>query len=417
MKYIDTCLLRHVDNTNRFPGDLLVTRDTDRFPENRFRTLAVGSDRNGRHPAEGGPSDVIPPVHLSTTFEWAGTDEVTEHAYSRESNPTRAALEDQIARLEGGEHGLVFASGMAAISTTVLSQVEPGGHLVSSDSVYSGTEKLLTEMLAGQFGIDVDFVDAREPDNVAAVVDSETDLIWVETPSNPLLRLCDVRSIADIAQDHAVPFGVDSTFASPYFQAPLKLGADVVVHSTTKYLNGHSDSTGGAVITDDNAVFEKLAFSQQTGLGNMLAPFDCYLVARGIKTLPTRMEEHEENATAVARLLEDHDWVDRVHYPGLESHPQHDLAAEQMSGYSGMLSFEFDGTLTEIEAFVEGLEIFTPGASLGGVESLVEVPSLMIPDEIGHGPATAEILDNLVRMSVGIEDVDDLREDLQTALP
>lgn len=238
----------------------------------------------------------------------------------------------------------------------------------------------------------------------------------METPSNPLIRLCDIRSIADIAQSNGVPFGVDSTFASPYFQAPLELGADVVVHSTTKYLNGHSDSTGGAVVTDDDAVFEKLAFSQQTGLGNMLAPFDCYLVARGIKTLPARMEHHEENAMAVARLLEAHDRVTGVHYPGLESHPQHDLAADQMSGYSGMLSFEFDGTLTEIEAFVERLEIFTPGASLGGVESLVEVPSLMIPDEIGYGPATAEISANLVRVSVGIEDVDDLCEDLQTAL-
>jgi cystathionine gamma-lyase len=394
-----------------------MTQDTNRAPEHRFRTLAVGSGPNWIRPGEDGPGDVIPPLHLSTTFEWAGSDEVTGHAYSRESNPTRAALEAQIARLEGGEHGLVFASGMAAISTTMLSLVPPGGHIVSSDSVYSGTEKLLTEMLAGHFGIDVDFIDAREPENVAAVADSDTDLIWVETPSNPLVRLCDIRSIADIAQDHDVAFGVDSTFASPYFQAPLELGADVVVHSTTKYLNGHSDSTGGAVITDDDAVFQNLAFSQQTGLGNMLSPFDCYLVSRSIKTLPTRMEDHEENAMVVARFLEDHDWVDRVHYPGLESHPQHELAAEQMSGYSGMLSFEFDGTLTEIEAFIEGLEIFTPGASLGGVESLIEVPSLIIPDEVGHGPATAEIPENLVRMSVGIEDVDDLREDLRTALP
>jgi cystathionine gamma-lyase len=280
-----------------------MTQDTNRSPEHRYRTLAVGSGPDGIRPGEGGPGDVIPPLHLSTTFEWAGSDEVTEHAYSLERNPTRVVLEDQIARIEGGEDGLVFASGMAAISTTMLSLVPPGGHIVSSDSVYSGTEKLLTEMLAGHFGIDVDFIDAREPENVAAVADSDTDLIWVETPSNPLVCLCDVRSIADIAQDHDVAFGVDSTFASPYFQAPLKLGADVVVHSTTKYLNGHSDSTGGAVITDDDAVFQNLAFSQQTGLGNMLAPFDCYLVSRGIKTLPTRMEDHEENAMVVLDFL------------------------------------------------------------------------------------------------------------------
>jgi len=242
-------------------------------------------------------------------------------------------------------------------------------------------------------------------------------LIWAETPSNPLIRLCDIQTIADIADDHDALFGVDSTFASPYYQAPLELGADVVVHSTTKYLNGHSDSIGGAVITDDSGVSKQLAFSQRVGLGNMLSPFDCYLVARGIKTLPARMEHHEKNAMAVARFLESHDRVARVHYPGLESHPQHDLASEQMSGYSGMLSFEFDGTLIELEAFIEGLEIFTPGASLGGAESLVEVPSLMIPDEFSRSEESAEIPETLVRVSVGLEDADDLCDDLRKALP
>ncbi|GAA0466892.1 aminotransferase class I/II-fold pyridoxal phosphate-dependent enzyme (plasmid) [Halococcus dombrowskii] len=394
-----------------------MTRHGDRFHGNRFETLAVGAAENATRPGERGTNDVIPPIHLSSTFEWAGGDDVNEHDYSRESNPTRAALEEQLARLEGGEHGLAFASGMAAISTTMLSLVPPGGHLVTSDSVYSGTERLLTELVAGHLGVDVEFVDAREPENVAAAVDSETTLIWAETPTNPLMRLCDIRSIADIAHDHGVPFGVDSTFASPYFQAPLELGADIAVHSTTKYLNGHSDSIGGAVITDDDEIFEKLAFSQRIGLGNMLSPFDCYLVARGIKTLPARMDHHQENAMAVARLLEAHDRAAHVHYPGLESHPQHDLAAEQMSGYSGMLSFEFDGTPVELEAFIDGLELFTPGASLGGVESLIEVPSLMIPDEVSHGSATAEIPETLVRISVGIEDGDDLCEDLRMALP
>ncbi|WP_226004541.1 trans-sulfuration enzyme family protein [Natrinema salinisoli] len=394
-----------------------MTRHDDRSRENRFKTLAVGAVENATRHENGRTSDVVPPLHLSTTFEWASGEDGNEHDYSRESNPTRAALEKQLALLEGGEHGLAFASGLAAISTTMLSLVPPGGHLVSSDSIYSGTEKLLTELVAGHFGVDVEFVDARNPENVAAAVDSDTDLIWAESPTNPLMQLCDIRAIADIAQDYDIPFGVDSTFASPYFQAPLELGADIVVHSTTKYLNGHSDSIGGAVITDDDGISEQLAFAQRIGLGNMLSPFDCYLVARGIKTLPARMEHHEENAMAVARLLEGHDRVARVHYPGLESHPQHDLAVEQMSGYSGMLSFEFDGSLTEIEAFVEGLKIFTPGASLGGVESLVEVPSLMIPDEVSHGSTTADIPENLVRLSVGIEDVDDLCGDLRSALP
>jgi len=394
-----------------------MTRHNSQSGRNRFATIAVGAAKTETHPHRDGTNDVVPPIHLSTTFEWASGEDANEHDYSRESNPTRAALEEQLARLEGGEHGLAFASGMAATSTTMLSLVPPGGHVVSSDTIYSGTEKLLTEHMAGHLGVDIDFVDARDPDNVADAVNADTDLIWAETPSNPLIRLCDIQTIADIADDHDALFGVDSTFASPYYQAPLELGADVVVHSTTKYLNGHSDSIGGAVITDDSGVSKQLAFSQRVGLGNMLSPFDCYLVARGIKTLPARMEHHEKNAMAVARFLESHDRVARVHYPGLESHPQHDLASEQMSGYSGMLSFEFDGTLIELEAFIEGLEIFTPGASLGGAESLVEVPSLMIPDEFSRSEESAEIPETLVRVSVGLEDADDLCDDLRKALP
>lgn len=393
-----------------------MTQDNDDSYKNRFATIAVGSAETVRS-NNSSTSDVVSPIHLSTTFEWSSGDDSNEHDYSRESNPTRAPLEDQIARLEGGKHGLVFASGMAAISTTILTLVPPEGHLVSSNSIYSGTEKLLTEFAAGQFDIEVDFVDARDPDKVAAAVDSDTDLVWVETPTNPLMRLCDIRAIADIADDNDALFGVDNTFASPYFQAPLELGADIVIHSTTKYLNGHSDSIGGAVITDEDGVFEQLSFAQRIGLGNVLSPFDCYLVARGLKTLPARMEHHEKNAMAVARFLEDHARVARVYYPGLKSHPQHDLAREQMSGYSGMLSFEFDGTLIELEAFVEGLDVFTPGASLGGVESLLEVPSLMLPDEVGRGESSAEIPETLVRLSVGLEDADDLCEDLRTALP
>lgn len=394
-----------------------MTRDDSPSDGNRFATIAVGAADAEAHPHGGGTNDVVPPVSLSTTFEWASGENGNEHDYSRESNPTRAALEARLARLEGGEHGLAFASGMAATSTAMLSLVPPGGHVVSSDSIYSGTEKLLTDHMAGHLDVDVDFVDARDPDNVADAVTADTDLIWAETPSNPLIRLCDIQTIADVADDHGTPFGVDSTFGSPYCQAPLELGADVVVHSTTKYLNGHSDSIGGAVITDDSGVFDRLAFAQRVGFGNMLSPFDCYLVARGIKTLPARMERHEQNAMEVARFLERHERVARVHYPGLESHPQHGLAREQMSGYSGMLSFEFDGTLLDVEAFVEGLAVFTPGASLGGVESLVEVPSLMIPEAFSRCEDSAEIPETLVRVSVGLEDADDLREDLRTALP
>ncbi|WP_136689404.1 trans-sulfuration enzyme family protein [Halorhabdus amylolytica] len=394
-----------------------MTRYKSQSDRSRFATIAVGEPETETHPHRDGTNDVIPPIHLSSTFEWASGEDANEHDYSRESNPTRAALEEQLARLEGGEHALAFASGMAATSTTMLSLVPPGGHVVSSDTIYSGTEKLLVEHMAGHLDVDIDLVDARDPDNVADAVNVDTDLIWAETPSNPLIRLCDIQTIADIAEDNGTLFAVDSTFGSPYYQAPLELGADIVVHSTTKYLNGHSDSIGGVVITDDSEVFQKLGFAQRVGFGNMLSPFDCYLVARGIKTLPARMEQHEKNAMTVARFLESHDRVARVYYPGLESHPQHDLASEQMSGYSGMVSFEFDGTLVELEAFIEGLSVFTPGASLGGVESLIEVPSLMIPDEFSRSEDSAEIPETLVRVSVGLENADDLCEDLRTALP
>ncbi len=394
-----------------------MTRHNSPSDRNRFATIAVGASEIKTNPHRDGTNDVVPPIHLSTTFEWASGEDTNEHDYSRESNPTRAALEEQLARLEGGEHGLAFASGMAATSTTMLSLVPSGGHIVSSDTIYSGTEKLLTEHMAEHLGVDIDFVDIRDPDDVADTVDADTALVWAETPSNPLIRLCDVQTIADIADDNDTLFAVDSTFGSPYYQTPLELGADIVVHSTTKYLNGHSDSIGGAVITDNDEVFQQLAFAQRVGLGNMLSPFDCYLVARGIRTLPARMEQHEKNAMAVAQFLESHDRVDRVHYPGLESYPQHDLASEQMSGYSGMLSFEFDGTLIELEAFIEGLDIFTPGASLGGVESLIEIPSLMLPDEFSRSEESADIPETLVRVSVGLEDADDLCEDLRTALP
>jgi len=387
-----------------------MTHERDRAAEYRFETLAVGTTSVD---ASNTP-DVVSPIHLSSTFEWGRSD--STHEYGRESNPTRSALEAQLAQLEGADHGLAFASGMGAISTAILSVVPPGGHLVSSDSIYGGTEAFLRELVADSLGVTVTFVDARDPDAVAAAVGPGTDAVWVESPTNPLLRLCDIRAIADVLTAHDAVLGVDSTFASPYFQDPLELGADIVVHSTTKYLNGHSDSIGGAVLTDDDDIFEQLSFTQRIGLGNVLSPFDCYLVSRGIKTLPARMQRHETNAMAVAELLDAHDRVSRVRYPGLETHPQHALAAEQMSGYSGMVSFELEGGPAALEAFIDRLELFTPGASLGGVESLVEVPSLMIPDTLDRGSATATIPDTLVRLSVGIEHPEDLCADIRSAL-
>jgi len=378
----------------------------------RFDTLAVSGPEEA---TRGDGTDVIAPIHLSSTFEWDVLDrEALEYTYSRGGNPTRAALESQLATLAGGEYGLAFASGTAAIATTMLSLVRPGGHVVAFDTLYTGTEEILAELVRDHFGVDVSFVDAREAANVADAVGPETDLLWVETPTNPLMRLCDVGALANIADAKDVVLGVDNTFASPYFQKPLELGADLVVHSTTKYLNGHSDSIGGAVVTDDETIHEALAFSQTVGLGNVLSPFDSYLVARGVKTLPARMERHRENALAIARFLEGHDRAHEVRHPELESHPQHELASEQMDGGSGMLSFVFDGTPTEVEAFLMGLEEFSVAVSLGGVESLIEAPALM-----GHdcgAPGTVDAPETLIRISVGIEHVEDLLADLRAAL-
>lgn len=368
--------------------------------------------------------DVVGPIHLSSTYRLPGVDpemglddadpDEGEFLYARLSNPTRHAVEKQLAALEDGEVGFAFASGTAAIATAVLSVVEPGDHLVAFDDLYAGTRRMFEELFAEQLGVDVEFVDATETTAVASAVGPETSLVWMETPTNPLLRLCDVAAIADVADDHDAVLGVDNTFASPYFQRPLALGADVVAHSTTKYLNGHSDGVGGALVTDDPALAEAVGFRQQVALGNALAPFDCYLLSRGLKTLSVRMRQHEANALELAAFLDDHERVRDVYYPGLQSHPQHDLAAEQMAGYGGVLSFELDGDLDDAAAFLEALDTATLAVSLGGVETLVEHPATMTHEPLGpERRAELGITDSLIRVSVGIEDIDDLREDFE----
>lgn len=387
----------------------------------KFETLAVSHGEAPNH--EAGVGDVVSPIHLASTYALDELDtskgledfdpDDDEFLYSRLSNPTRHAVEKRLAALEDGEHALAFSSGTAAIATTILAAVEPGDHIVAFDDLYAGTRRLLEELFDKKLGVDVEFVDATDTENVAEAVHEETALVWMELPTNPLMKLCDVGAIASIADKHDALFGVDNTFLSPYFSNPLALGADVVAHSTTKYLNGHSDSIGGAVITDDDALHEQLQFYQQVGLGNMLAPFDSYLLLRGIKTLPLRMKAHEDNAAQIAAYLQNHDQVETVHYPGLASHPQHDLAKRQFSGYGGVLSFELNGEMAEAKAFLEALEEFSLAVSLGGVESLVETPAGMT-----HNPIPKEereklgITDSLIRMSVGVEDVTDLIADL-----
>lgn len=368
--------------------------------------------------------DVTLPIHLSSTYELAGLDTDLsledvdpgegEFLYSRLSNPTRHGLEQELAALEDGERAYAFSSGTAAVATAVLSLVEPGDHVVAFDDLYAGTRRMFETLFRDQLGVDVEFVDATDADAVAAAMTPATELVWVETPTNPLIKLCDIDAIAAVAADYGATVGVDNTFASPYFQQPLSLGADLVVHSTTKYLNGHSDAVGGALITDDPEVAERVEFRQQIALGNMLAPFDSYLISRGIKTLGVRMTRHENNAMALAQHLDDHEHVETVHYPGLESHPQHDLAREQMQGFGGVLSFELAGDMADAKQFLEALETVTLAVSLGGVESLAELPAAMTHEPLS--PAARDelgISDTLIRLSVGIEDVEDLRADLE----
>ena len=389
----------------------------------QFETLAV---THGERATRGETGDVVAPIHLASTYALDALDpdlsledvdpDEGQFLYSRLSNPTRHAVERRLAALEGGEHGFAFASGTAAIATTLLATVRPGDHVVAFDDLYAGTRRMLEGLFAERLGVDVSFVDATDPANVADALTDDTRLVWLETPTNPLMRLCDVAAIAEAAHERGALVGVDNTFASPYFQRPLALGADLVAHSTTKYLNGHSDSVGGAVVTDDDALAEQLKFLQQVALGNVLAPFDSYLLLRGLKTLPLRMRAHEANARAVAEYLEAHEMVRTVHYPGLESHPQHDLATDQMSGYGGVLSFELDGDLDDAARFLAHLEEFTLAVSLGGVESLVESPAGMTHEPLGREAREAVgITDSLLRVSVGVEHPDDLLADLERA--
>lgn len=367
--------------------------------------------------------DVVSPIHLGSTFALPGLDtemrledvdpDEGEFVYSRLSNPTRHALETRLAALEGGEHGLAFASGTAAIFTTLLASVEPGDHVIAFEDLYAGTRRMLDGVFADRLGVDVTYVDATDVANVAAALRPETAVVWMESPTNPRMSLCDIEAIAARTSDRDIVFGVDNTFASPYFQQPLALGADVVVHSTTKYLNGHSDVIAGAAITDDDRLAEELRFLQQVGVGGISSPFDSYLVLRGMKTLAARMERHEANATAIAEYLDDHPSVTAVYYPGLESHPDHGLACEQMSGFGGILSFELEGDIRDAKRFLEALEEFTLAVSVGGVESLIELPAGMTHEPLS--PAEREALgitDTLIRVSVGIEGIDDLIADL-----
>lgn len=381
--------------------------------EMRFETKAihVGEEPNLK---EGGSGDVVVPIHLSSTFARKEVAHPTAgYEYSRTRNPTREALEKKLAALENAQYALAFASGMAAETVVALTLLKSGDHVVAFDDLYGGTKRLFNRVLSPQFKIDFSYVDATDVGNVKRAIKKKTRLIWLESPTNPLMRLCDIEAISETAKRKKIPVVVDNTFMSPYFQRPLERGADIVVHSTTKYLNGHSDSVGGAVMLSNEEIYQKLKFNQNA-TGAILSPFDSYLVLRGIKTLAVRMERHQQNAMRIAEYLHRHPKVSRVHYPGLPNHPQHDLAKRQMTGFGGMISFNIDGKLKEAKTFLENLRLFALAESLGGVESLIEHPAWMthlsLPKEERE---KIGIDDSLIRISVGIENIDDLIGDLQ----
>jgi cystathionine gamma-lyase len=359
---------------------------------------------------------VMPPIYATSTYAQRSPGEHTGFEYSRTQNPTRFAYERCVAALEGGSRGFAFASGMAA-TATVLELLDSGDHVIAMDDLYGGSYRLFERVRKRSAGLDFSFVDLTDPAAFEAAITAKTKMVWIETPTNPMLKIVDIAAIAEIARKHGLLVVVDNTFASPMLQRPLGLGADIVVHSATKYLNGHSDMVGGiAVVGADADLAERLAFLQNSA-GAVQGPFDSFLALRGLKTLHLRMKAHCDNALALAQWLEAHDAVSKVVYPGLSSHPQHALAAKQMSGFGGIISFELKGGAEAARQFCEKTLLFTLAESLGGVESLVNVPALMTHASIpAERRARLGISDGLVRLSVGVEDLQDLRDDLEAAI-
>ncbi len=371
------------------------------------RAIHVGQDPDASTGA------VVPPVYLTSTFAQDAVGELRGgYEYARGTNPTRTSLETLIADLEGAKHGFAFASGLAGEDTLLRSILRPGDRVVMGNDVYGGTHRLVNRVFV-PWGIELETVELSDLDAVRTAMLSDTRVLWVETPSNPLMKISDIAALAEIGHAAGAIVVVDNTFASPYLQNPLALGADVVVHSTTKYLGGHSDVLGGAVVTSDEAIAEKVGF-HQFAVGAVAGPMDAWLTVRGIKTLAVRVERHAANAQALAERLVGHPSIDRVYYPGLADHPGHDIAARQMRGFGGMLSVALRGGAEAARRLVESTEVFLLAESLGGVESLIGYPSEMTHASVRG--TELEVPANIVRLSVGIEGVDDLIDDVLQAL-
>ena len=376
----------------------------------RFETIAIHA---GDKP-DAATGAVSVPIYQTSTFVFEDVGKTRGWDYSRTANPTRKVLEDTIARLEGGKAGFAFATGMAA-ETTVMHLLKTGDHVISGDDVYGGTYRLFRDVM-NAFGLEFTFLRMDNRERIEEAIKPNTRMLWLETPSNPLLNIVDIEMVTDIAKKHKLLTVIDNTFATPYFLRPIEYGVDLVVHSTTKYLNGHCDVVGGAIVTTTDELTERVQFLLNA-MGTCASPFDCWLVLRGIETLPVRMKQHQENAFIVANYLERHPQVKRVLYPGLESHVGHEIARRQMKGFGGVVSFELRGGVEGVNNFLRKLKVFSLAESLGGIASLAEHPATMshasMPQDYRE---KVGITDELIRLSIGLENVDDLTEDLEQAL-
>ena len=371
------------------------------------RSIHVGNEPD---PSTGA---VAPPIFATSTYSQEELGKTKGYDYSRAGNPTRTRLEQNLASLEGGVAARVFSSGMAAVSA-LAGLMKAGEHIVASDNLYGGVPRLFDQILAS-LGLAFTYVDTRDPRNVANAIGKNTRFVYLETPTNPLMGLTDIQAVSEVAHKHGCQVVVDNTFMSPYFQQPLRLGADMVLHSTTKFLNGHSDGIGGVLVCSTAEQAEKLAFVQKA-VGAILSPFECWLVLRGVKTLSVRMRQHDQSGRQIAEYLSHHRKAKKVFYPGLKSHPQHELACRQMSGFGALITFE-TGSLANAKKLLKRVRVCTLGESLGGVETLISHPATMTHVAIGEkGRKEIGLTDGMVRISVGIEDVEDLIADLDQAL-
>ena len=358
---------------------------------------------------------IMPPIYATSTYVQESPGVHKGYEYSRTQNPTRMAYERCVADLESGAHGFAFASGMAATGT-ILELVDSGSHIIAMDDLYGGTRRLFSGVRERSAGLNFSYVDLSDLEVAAAAFRDDTAMVWIETPTNPLLKLVDLKAIVELAKKSGAVVVVDNTFATPYLQRPLELGCDIVMHSATKFINGHSDMVGGVVATSSDDLAERLAYLQNS-IGSVSGPFDSFLALRGVKTLDVRMERHCSSSLRIAEWLEGHERVESVIYPGLESHPQHELAKEQMPGFGGIVTFFIKGDLEDARRFLERCDVFSLAESLGGVESLVDHPAIMTHASVPEKERAAlGISDTLIRLSVGIEAVDDLIADLDQAL-